>query len=102
MRSAATVAAFFLTITTTLSAQTVIDRIVAVVGKEIITESELSERTTLFALQNRLDPILRLDWHEWQYLELWAYLSANPQQPFLNQLFWHVGSWPPRQRSDRP
>ena len=36
--------------------QTRIDRIVAVVGKEIITEAELAERTTLVALQNRLDP----------------------------------------------
>ena len=39
-----------------LSAQTVIDRIIAVVDKEIITESELTERTNLVALQNRLDP----------------------------------------------
>ncbi|MEX2115400.1 MAG: peptidylprolyl isomerase [Bacteroidota bacterium] len=36
--------------------QTVIDRIIAVVDKEIITESELKERITLVALQNRLDP----------------------------------------------
>ena len=36
--------------------QTSIDRIVAVVDKEIITESELTERTTLLALQNRLNP----------------------------------------------
>ncbi len=35
---------------------TVIDRIIAVVDKEIITESELKERVTLVALQNRLDP----------------------------------------------
>lgn len=48
--------ALFCCMTFSLTAQTVIDRIVAVVGKEIITESELSERTTLFALQNRLDP----------------------------------------------
>ncbi len=39
-----------------LSAQTRIDRIIAVVDKEIITESELMERVTLTALQNRLDP----------------------------------------------
>ncbi len=45
----------FLLAAQVLAAQTVIDRIVAVVGKEIITESELTERTTLFALQNRLD-----------------------------------------------
>lgn len=36
--------------------QTVIDRIIAVVDKEIITESELRERTTLVAMQNRADP----------------------------------------------
>jgi peptidyl-prolyl cis-trans isomerase SurA len=39
-----------------LSAQTLIDRIVAVVDKEIITESELSERVTFLAMQNRIDP----------------------------------------------
>jgi len=39
-----------------LPAQTVIDRIIAVVDKEIITESELAERANLVALQNRLDP----------------------------------------------
>lgn len=37
------------------SAQTVVDRIVAVVDKEIITESELQERISYVALQNRLD-----------------------------------------------
>jgi len=36
--------------------QTIIDRIIAVVDKEIITESELRERVALVALQNRLDP----------------------------------------------
>lgn len=36
--------------------QTVIDRIIAVVDKEIITESELQERVALVALQNRIDP----------------------------------------------
>ncbi|MBI2619401.1 MAG: peptidylprolyl isomerase [Ignavibacteriales bacterium] len=41
---------------TTLCGQTVIDRIVAVVDKEIITESELQERVSLIALQNRMDP----------------------------------------------
>lgn len=35
--------------------QTVIDRIIAVVDKEIITESELRERIALVAMQNRLD-----------------------------------------------
>jgi peptidyl-prolyl cis-trans isomerase SurA len=40
----------------TLSAQTLIDRIVAVVDKEIITESELNERVSFLALQNRIDP----------------------------------------------
>lgn len=39
-----------------LQAQTRIDRIIAIVDKEIITESELTERVTLTALQNRLDP----------------------------------------------
>jgi len=46
----------------TIQAQTVIDRIIAVVDREIITESELVERATLVALQNRLnkdDPELR-------------------------------------------
>ncbi len=38
------------------SAQTLIDRIVAVVDKEIITESELNDRTALVAMQNRIDP----------------------------------------------
>ena len=37
------------------SGQTVIDRIIAVVDKEIITESELAERVNLIALQNKLD-----------------------------------------------
>lgn len=37
------------------SGQTVIDRIIAVVDKEIITESELAERVSLIALQNKLD-----------------------------------------------
>jgi peptidyl-prolyl cis-trans isomerase SurA len=40
---------------TTLHAQTVIDRIVAVVDKEIITESELNERVAFYAYQNKLD-----------------------------------------------
>ena len=39
-----------------LPAQTVVDRIIAVVDKEIITESELAERANLVALQNRVDP----------------------------------------------
>jgi len=56
MKSRARVVAFLLSISASLPAQTIIDRIVAVVGKEIITESELTERTTLFALQNHLDP----------------------------------------------
>jgi peptidyl-prolyl cis-trans isomerase SurA len=36
------------------SAQTPLDRIIAVVDKEIITESELSERVSFLAMQNRL------------------------------------------------
>jgi peptidyl-prolyl cis-trans isomerase SurA len=36
--------------------QNVVDRIVAVVDKEIITESDIQERITYAALQNRLDP----------------------------------------------
>jgi len=39
-----------------LHAQTVVDRIVAVVDKEIITESELNERVAFYAYQNKLDP----------------------------------------------
>lgn len=39
-----------------LHAQTVIDRIVAVVGKEIITQSELDQRVGFYAYQNKLDP----------------------------------------------
>jgi peptidyl-prolyl cis-trans isomerase SurA len=39
-----------------LSAQTLIDRIVAVVDKEIITESELNERVSFLAVQNHIDP----------------------------------------------
>jgi peptidyl-prolyl cis-trans isomerase SurA len=39
-----------------LSAQTLIDRIAAVVDKEIITESELNERVSFLAMQNRIDP----------------------------------------------
>jgi len=38
------------------SAQTIIDRIAAVVDKEIITDSELQERVNFVALQNKLDP----------------------------------------------
>jgi peptidyl-prolyl cis-trans isomerase SurA len=45
-----------LLIPATLSAQTLVDRIVAVVDKEIITESELKERVTFLAAQNRIDP----------------------------------------------
>lgn len=40
----------------TASAQTLIDRIIAVVDKEIITESELNDRVALAAMQNRIDP----------------------------------------------
>jgi peptidyl-prolyl cis-trans isomerase SurA len=47
-------AGFFLALP--LSAQVLVDRIVAVVDKEIITESELNERATYLALQNRIDP----------------------------------------------
>jgi peptidyl-prolyl cis-trans isomerase SurA len=39
-----------------LSCQTLIDRIVAVVDKEIITESELAERASFLAAQSRMDP----------------------------------------------
>jgi peptidyl-prolyl cis-trans isomerase SurA len=39
-----------------LSAQTLIDRIAAVVDKEIITESELNERVSFLAKQNSIDP----------------------------------------------
>ena len=37
-------------------AQQMLDRIIAVVDKEIITESELNDRVSLLAMQNRLDP----------------------------------------------
>jgi peptidyl-prolyl cis-trans isomerase SurA len=46
----------FLLIPGTLPAQTLVDRIVAVVDKEIITESELNERVTFLAVQNHIDP----------------------------------------------
>jgi peptidyl-prolyl cis-trans isomerase SurA len=46
---------FSLLIPAVLSAQTLIDRIVAVVDKEIITESELNERVTFLAAQNRIN-----------------------------------------------
>ncbi len=39
-----------------LSAQTLVDRIVAVVDKEIITESELNERVKFLAMQKSIDP----------------------------------------------
>ncbi len=39
-----------------LQAQAVIDRIVAVVDKESVTESELNERVAFYAYQNKLDP----------------------------------------------
>ena len=39
-----------------LVAQTMLDRIVAVVDKEIITESDLEQQLNLVAMQNRLDP----------------------------------------------
>ena len=38
------------------SQQNIVDRIVAVVDKEIVTESDVQERITYAALQNRLDP----------------------------------------------
>lgn len=41
---------------TRLVAQTAVDRIVAVVDKEIITESDLQERLSYIAMQNRVDP----------------------------------------------
>ena len=46
----------FLLMSFSLSAQTLVDRIVAVVDKEIITESELNERVVFLAAQNHLDP----------------------------------------------
>jgi len=46
---------FVLFLTGTSLSQTLIDRIVAVVDKEIITESELQERVNFIAFQNRLD-----------------------------------------------
>jgi peptidyl-prolyl cis-trans isomerase SurA len=49
-------AVLLLLLTGIVDAQTAVDRIVAVVDKEIITESELLERVSYIALQNRLDP----------------------------------------------
>ena len=40
----------------TATAQQILDRIIAVIDKEIITESELNDRVSLLAMQNRLDP----------------------------------------------
>lgn len=40
----------------TAGAQQMLDRIIAVIDKEIITESELNDRVSLLAMQNRLDP----------------------------------------------
>jgi len=48
--------AMLMTIAGRLAAQTVVDRVVAVVDKEIITESDVQERLSYVALQNRLDP----------------------------------------------
>ena len=51
------VAAFCLLAGQTVStSQTLVDRIVAVVDKEIITESELQDRVNFYAIQNRIDP----------------------------------------------
>jgi peptidyl-prolyl cis-trans isomerase SurA len=56
--STATWAAFMilLALNPLRSQQNVVDRIVAVVDKEIVTESDVQERITYAALQNRLDP----------------------------------------------
>ena len=43
-------------ISPTLPAQTLIDRIIAVVDKEIITESELNDKVTFLVIQKKLDP----------------------------------------------
>ncbi len=56
MKRAFVFAGIFFIGTVGASAQTVIDRIAAVVDKEIITESELQERVNFVALQNKLDP----------------------------------------------
>ena len=45
-----------LLVPTVLQSQTLVDRIVAVVDKEIITESELNERVFYLAVQNHIDP----------------------------------------------
>ena len=45
-----------LLVPTVLKSQTLVDRIVAVVDKEIITESELNERVFYLAVQNHIDP----------------------------------------------
>ncbi len=51
-----TILAGLLLAVTTVHAQQVIDRIVAIVDKEIITESELDQRVNFYAYQNKLDP----------------------------------------------
>lgn len=50
------ISAFLLLLATVAaSGQTLLDRIIAVVDKEIITESELNDRVSFAAVQNRLD-----------------------------------------------
>lgn len=59
---AATIGLALCSLARPVTAQTMLDKIVAVVDKEIITDSDLQERITYIAIQNRLDaksPALR-------------------------------------------
>lgn len=59
---AATIGLVLCSLARPVTAQTMLDKIVAVVDKEIITDSDLQERITYIAIQNRLDaksPALR-------------------------------------------
>ena len=51
-----TLALLTLFVSSSLHSQNLVDRIVAVVDKEIITESEVQERINFIALQNKVDP----------------------------------------------
>ncbi len=52
---AATIGLALCSLARPVTAQTMLDKIVAVVDKEIITDSDLQERITYIAIQNRLD-----------------------------------------------
>jgi len=56
MKKTALLLALVMVCGSSVHAQTVIDKIVAVVGNEIITQSELDQRVAFYAYQNKLDP----------------------------------------------